>query len=53
MILTFHALPILPYFFNNKPSAPNNLDDAEWSMLVKELEWIRKEEAKKNRILGL
>ena len=26
-----------------------SLDDAEWAMLVKELEWIRKEEAKKNR----
>ena len=31
-------------------SDPDSLDDAEWAMLVKELEWIRKEEAKKNRI---
>ena len=31
-------------------SDPDSLDDAEWAMLVKELEWIRKDEAKKNRI---
>jgi hypothetical protein len=31
-------------------SDPDSLSDEEWAMLVKELEWIRKEEAKKNRI---
>lgn len=29
---------------------PESLDDEQWAMRVKELEWIRKEEAKANRL---
>lgn len=27
---------------------PDSLSDTEWAMLVKELEWVRKEEAKRH-----
>ena len=29
---------------------PENLTDEEWVMRVKELEWVRKEEAKANKL---
>ena len=29
---------------------PDSLSDTEWAMLVKELEWVRKEEAKANKV---
>lgn len=29
---------------------PEGLSDEEWAMRVKELEWVRKEEAKANRL---
>ena len=29
---------------------PEDLSDEEWAMRVRELEWVRKEEAKANRL---
>lgn len=29
---------------------PESLSDREWAMRVKELEWVRKEEAKANKL---
>lgn len=29
---------------------PEDLTDEEWAMRVRELEWVRKEEAKANRL---
>lgn len=32
---------------------PDSLDDTEWAMIVKEMEWVRNEEAKRvPRLLG-
>ena len=37
----------LRYYFHI--ARPEDLCDEEWAMRVKELEWVRKEEAKANR----
>lgn len=31
-------------------SDPDSLTDEEWAMMIRDLEWIRKEEAKANKV---